>query len=327
MSEEITVIKAQDFGLEEKSVANIVAAFQPKIIERTALEKIYGDIITQEVTPDLAIQASNLRKQLKKVRTGIAEIHKTQKEYFLHSGKYVDAWKNKETLPITQMEDKLVEIEMYLEIKEKERLDKLQDERVKQLEQYLPDAAERQLAHMENDVWLAYLSTKKKKYDDEIAAALKEKKDRIAKEKKAKEDRIAQEKENARLKILADAQAKEIADAKKAKEKEDANSAAILKTIQDKAAADKKASDLLLQQSNEKAVAALEKLNAIAAEEEAQRQIELNKDDGGKMDDLIRKLIDLKSEYSFTSTKNKMLYANVSKLLTKILNYMDDNLN
>ena len=95
MTTAIEKVNPKDYGLEESSVATIEQAFQPKIIERDALVPMYEDLVKQELTPELCKSFKELRLKMVKVRTGIADIHKTQKAYFLAAGRFVDAWKNK----------------------------------------------------------------------------------------------------------------------------------------------------------------------------------------------------------------------------------------
>ena len=130
MSTELVKVDPKEFGLEVEQVSTIEQAFLPKIQEREALVAIYDQLITSELTPELSKQAKEVRLKLVKVRTGIAEIHKTQKAFFLAAGRFVDAWKNKETLPVEQMEERLSEIENYYINLEKARIEKLQIERL-----------------------------------------------------------------------------------------------------------------------------------------------------------------------------------------------------
>ena len=133
---EITRVYAAEFGLKEEEVVTIEQAFMPKIVERNALKDVYEPLLTKEITPDVCQEAKRLRLQLVKVRTGIAEIHKSQKAYFLAAGKFVDAWKNKETLPITQMEENLSAIEEHFARIEAEKIKKLQEIRASEMQKY-----------------------------------------------------------------------------------------------------------------------------------------------------------------------------------------------
>lgn len=126
---EVSKVQASEFGLELSTAQAIESAFLPKITEREALSIIYNQVISKELNEETYSQARELRLKLVKVRTGIADIHKTQKATALAYGKFCDAFKNSETLPVEQMEEKLMEIEKHKENIEKECIAKLEKER------------------------------------------------------------------------------------------------------------------------------------------------------------------------------------------------------
>lgn len=136
MSTDLIKINPVDFGLDNEKVQSIESAFMPKMLEREAIAPVYDRIIQSELSKELSKDAGEVRRKLVKVRTGIADIHKSQKAYFLAAGRYVDAWKNKETEPIEQMEATLKEIETYYERLEQERLLKLKLERESIISKY-----------------------------------------------------------------------------------------------------------------------------------------------------------------------------------------------
>ena len=111
MKNEITIIDSKDFGLTEDKAIQITQSFLPKIAEFNGYIEVYNLIITEDITEETISKANSLRKKLVKVRTGIADVHKAEKAFYLASGKYIDALKNKHTLPVLQMEEKLEEIE------------------------------------------------------------------------------------------------------------------------------------------------------------------------------------------------------------------------
>lgn len=154
---EKTELNPIEYGLNENQAQTIQQAFMPKITEREGYSVIYEQLITKELTPELCNDAADLRRKLVKVRTGIAEIHKTQKAYFLAAGRFVDAWKNKETAPIEQMEEKLTDIEKYFERIEAERIEKLEAERVEEIKQY-SEVFPSGLGRMEEMVYKNYLT-------------------------------------------------------------------------------------------------------------------------------------------------------------------------
>lgn len=170
MTNQIEVVKAEDFGLDVEKANQISQAFSGKIAEREILAQQYQEIIKLDIDDIETVEkAHNLRRQLVKIRTGIANIHKVEKQFYLAAGKYVDAWKNKETLPVTMMEDKLKEIETYAERKEQERIDKQQSARMAKLKLFVSD--DYQLNPMlTNEEFEDLLAIKEKQYNDRIAA-------------------------------------------------------------------------------------------------------------------------------------------------------------
>ena len=175
---EITKLNPQEYGLEESKVATIEQAFLPKIEERNALLTVYSDIINSELTPELCKRAKETRLKLVKVRTGIAEIHKTQKAFFLSAGRFVDAWKNKETEPVEQMEAQLLEIENYYVNLEKERIAKLDAERKLECLQYVSEPVSN-LGTMDDFVYASYLKGLKDAFEAKIEEERKAEAERV----------------------------------------------------------------------------------------------------------------------------------------------------
>ena len=193
METKLTIIDPKEFGLKEENVKNIEKAFLPKIAEREGLEIIYKELISSEITEELCNRAKETRNQLVKVRTGIAQVHKTQKAFFLASGKFVDAWKNKETLPVVQMEEKLLELEKHFENIEKERIQKLQESRMLELEKFEPDYIPDELGMMNENVWDNFRNGVEMNYKFIKQTELIAEQKRITAEKKAEYDSIEKE--------------------------------------------------------------------------------------------------------------------------------------
>ena len=193
MSTEIAKIDPKEFGLEKQSVATIEQAFEPKIAERNLLTKVYENLISREITEGLCRDAKELRRDLAKTRIGIADVHKAQKAFFLAAGRFVDAWKNKETLPITQMEERLTEIENYYENLEKQRIATLAAERLA-LIQPLTEVIPVGLGEMQTEVFDNYLNGLKVAHAAKIEAERKaeEERQRIAKENQLHTERKEQ---------------------------------------------------------------------------------------------------------------------------------------
>lgn len=259
---ELVKVDPKEFGLEDVQVATIEQAFLPKIAERDGYAQIYEQLITKELTKELCTEARELRLKLVKTRTGISDIHKTQKAFFLSAGKFVDAWKNKETLPVEQMEENLSKIEKHYENIEKERITKLELERSLEIIKYsvvVPTG----LGSMNDQVYETYLKGCVVAYEARIQA-----------EQEAEAERlrlIEVEKENARLKAIEDEKIRT------ENEKLKADAIAKEKEIE---AERKQQADLLTKQkadADEKARVEKEKQDQILADIEAKAKIERDK--------------------------------------------------
>ena len=281
----------------EKSKANqIKMTFEPMAKMLSEFENQYNDVITEsrkKITKDLTLRAKRIRLDIGRVRIETGKLKDRQKEYIKLEDKAIMGVHNILVWAVKEKEDKLKEIENYFEIQEQKRLGALQAERADKLSFYVEDAHERNLSDMEEDVWEAYFRSKKKDYEDRIAAEKKAEKDRIAKEKSEVKERKRIKAENERLK-------KEVEDREAREEKER-----------------KKREDL----ENKLRVKEESELKA-KQEAEAKLQDDLNKDDAEKVEDLISDFEVIKTKYSFKSAKNKKMYADVSILIDKVIQHI-----
>lgn len=193
----ITTVEPKDFGLEESKAKELTNGLTTILEERSALAENYKEVIKLEITTETIPQFRELRLRIRDNRTkGIEKWHKVNKEFFLTGGRFVDAIKNKESAENIRMEEALMEGEKHFENLEKEKLAKLNEERIAQIAPYVEDTTGLDLSGMEEDVFEAYLSTKKAKFE----AAL-------AEQKRIEEERL----ENERLDALENKRRFEVA--------------------------------------------------------------------------------------------------------------------
>ena len=188
---ELMVIESEELRLVEESKAEqIKAVFSPMYKLLKGFEEKY-DVVVKEaengIDEDVTKKAKRLRLDIAKVRIESEKIRKAQKEEYLRAGKAIDGVNNILKFAVVEKEKKLQEIEKHFEILEQKRLEKLQVERVDLLSKYVDDAHERDLKSMDDDVWAAYLSTKKKEYDDRIEAEKQAELERIEHERQVEE--------------------------------------------------------------------------------------------------------------------------------------------
>jgi hypothetical protein len=320
------IVNAQDYGLTEKQGIEISSKFQILEEEKGILLFEYSEIIKKELSPELSVEAKLLDSKMQKHLKSKKDIHTANKSFFLNGGRFVDSIYNLEKVEFELMRETTKRIKNYAEDLEKERVAKLQFERVDLLSQYVQDASERDLSSMDEDVWQSYLGTKKQSYLDVLQAekdAEKERQDKIEAEKKEQE-RIRLE----NVKLKEEAQAKEKALEKERKEAKDKQYAIELKARKEREEADQKAESLRKEQAIKDAKAKAEKDAIVKAEEKRVKdeeqwlQDELNKGDEAKVKDLINGLGILKTKYVFKAAKTQKMYLEVGLLIDKMTNHI-----
>jgi hypothetical protein len=182
---QLVLVDAKEFGIEESKALQVTQAFTTELAELALLDVQFNEISVQEITPELVKLAKELRLKYVKKRTTIAKIHKSEKEFYLATSKFIDALKNKATAPIEIKEEKLQSVELHFENLEKERIKKLLIERAELLQPFNLDLTGIDLANMQNDVFDAYFAMVEKKHFEKIEA-----------EKQAELERIEQERIN-----------------------------------------------------------------------------------------------------------------------------------
>lgn len=348
MGNDLMVLDVPELQTIELSKAKqIKAVFEPMAAMLADFEAAYIEVIQEsekEVTSEVMARAKRLRLDIGKVRIEAEKVRKAQKDEYLRAGKAIDGVSNVLKWAITDKEKKLKEIEDHFETQKKLKREALQQERAEKLILYVEDAHERNLADMDEDVWIAYLGAKKQAYDDRIAAEQKAEEERIAREKAEHEERARIRKENERLKKEAiEREKKEKAEKAKRdreeaarKDKEDKERKERERKEQEereaheaelrKERAEKERIEREEKAKREKLEAKIrdteEKERKAREEAEAKKEAELRKGDEDKIADLISDLEGLKLKYSFKSKLNKVIYANAQNMLDSIIEYL-----
>lgn len=198
MKKELQIVDPKEFGVQAEKAKNIESSFMSKHKEVQSYTEQYNECITKELNPETYKEARELRQKLVKVRTGIAEVHKAEKAFFLASGRYVDALKNKMTVPIEQMEAKLREIEEHEERQLKAQRDELKSKRSSMLAEYGMESSFLPLAEMTEEQFDGMLNMAKNNFEKKKKEEEEEQKRKEEEEKKKEEER----KEEERLKAL-----------------------------------------------------------------------------------------------------------------------------
>jgi hypothetical protein len=342
----LETIEVKDYGIGKEKEAELTIGLDIVKDERKLLIEEFNEISKLEITEKNLPKFRSLRLKISKNRTkGINSWHKKTKDFFLTGGKFVDAIKNKENAINEQMENKLLDAENHFENLEKERIGALRLERAEVLSEFVEDAYDRVLTNMDQDVWEAYLATKKKNHLDLIKA---EKEAEIERQNKIAEE-IAEKKridlENAKLLEEANQRAK-IAEEKaelqltkqrkidaenlEKQKKIDAERIAQQKIIEDKRIAEQKVIDDRIAKEKiesdrikkELELKKQQELDFIEAKKLA-LQNELNKGDVEKVFDLVHSLQSIKKKFTFESEASIKMFKDVSLLLDKVIVFIE----
>ncbi|MDB4302994.1 hypothetical protein N9936_01315 [bacterium] len=283
---------SQEYGIEPNKATELLGDLPEIVKQREAIRPQYDAAIMLDMQDaSSAKEAARVRKLIQKNRTqGINKWHKAAKDFFLKGGQFVDAIKRKEVAANERMEADLLEIEKYAENREAERIAALQAEREKQLSPYVENAHEIALSEMADDVWAAYLSTKKADHEARLEAEKQAEINRIAKEQEAEKLRAELKAERAKAEA-------EQATARAEREKAEREQAKLRAEILAKERAEAEQ----------------------AAQAEAERQAKLSAGDEDKAAALLAELKELRAKYTFTSDKHKVMYADVYHHLSQAI--------
>jgi len=187
-TEIVTTVDAKEYGIEPKKANELIGNLPQIQSERNVLQEQYNEVIKLDIdekdTPKIA---KELRLKILKNRTqGIGTWHKTTKDYFLKGGQFVDAIKRKEEAINVQMEETLEAIEKHAENKEKERIAKLQSERLVKIEPYLENTFGLDLGSMSDEMFDNFLLGAKTNFEAK-QEAIRLENERIENERKLDE--------------------------------------------------------------------------------------------------------------------------------------------
>lgn len=164
---EIMKIDPSEYGLTDETAKNIQLQFAPMLQRMVELEDDFNAVMALPVEdPETAQKAKEVRLKYVKARTITADIHKTQKAFYLNGGRFVDGWKNAQVFASQGKEDALLQIETYFEVKERDRINVLTNERRELIRPYVDDAETANYGIMEQGVWDAFLMGKKVQWQE-----------------------------------------------------------------------------------------------------------------------------------------------------------------
>lgn len=338
LKEVLTTSSLSDLTKAEQIASNY-APFMNEVSEQMKLLKVL-----KKGNKDDVAKAKRIKLDLGKICSRTTTQKETDKASILLEGRFVDALFNTVNGAARITQGEAQEIEHYFEKQEKERLVKIQSERVSLLSEFVDAAAERDLATMEEDVWVPYLASKKKDFELLESAKKQAELDRIKKEKEveAEEKRLKKEREEETKRIEAEnkrllkereeleAKAKIEREEREAKEKiqREENEAKLKKQREIREESDRVAEVMRkklqaqIDKKNQEEADRVAESNRKKLEEEQKREEDLSKGDEAKIVDLISDLESLKTKYEFKSAKSKKMMASVIELIGKIISFI-----
>ena len=317
MENQIIEIDHKDYGIGEKEALALTVNLSTTLAERELLILEFDKLSKVELTIEMVQKFRELRLKLSKNRTkGINVWHKKNKEYFLTGGKFVDAIKNKENSVNEQMEEFLLVGEKHFENIEKERLEKLTNERRQQALKFGQDTSLIPLGAMNQETWENYINTIEAGF---VANKLAEQK-RVAeeKEKLIQEEKIYKEKRIADAKAEIERQAKERAEKEKLKAENELLRIENEKRLKLIAEAEERSEKIRIE--NQKKFAKIEAENLRLKKIETAKRIKEEKEAEAKVKADLEKS-NLKKEQSLKPDKEKAEffisnYSNIIKIET-----------
>jgi len=334
-------------GIELSKAEKIASNYVPFMAQAQDISnKLKG--LDFENPEDVAI-AKRARLDLGSVCSSVVKQKATDKNLILIETRFIDGLFNTVNGFARLTQKDAESIEKKSENIEKERIEKLNLKRIELVSPFIEDVEGLFLADMDEDVWDAYLSTKKKNFNDKIEAEKKAEELRIETERKEQEERERIAKENAKLKAEANAREKQIEKERLEREKlAKIESERIAKIEAERITKDNEAKKIQAEKERKQKeahenelriererIAKIEsetkrlnderiaKEKAKAEAEKAKIEAELNKGDAEKVKDLIKDFQELKGKYTFKSAKNKKMYSDVGGLIDKTTNFIN----
>lgn len=336
----------QETGVAKTTGAEITSNFQTFFDQvKQWEEKAKSLIVENEDETDKMKQAREGRLALKNIRVSADKKRKELKEDSLRYGKAVQGVYNIIEHSIKPLEVHLENQENFTKIKrekEQQALREVRESEVDQYREFIPYGLD--FGTMSEDDYTKLINGAKMQIEAREAEKLRIEAERveaerlrIEQEEKERKEREAERKrleaENAKLKAEREAaEKKRLAEEKERKDKEEkerierekkeAEHQAQLKAERE----ERERVEKIEREKREKLEREIAEKKRIESEKEAAEkariEAELNKGDAAKVKDMINDLEEIKTRYSFKSTKNTKMYNDVCVLIDKVINHI-----
>lgn len=178
----VEIANSQPMLAKDKAQEHL-AAFAPYMSQLTEYAQEMEAINFNDPTDVDAAQARSIRLKLAKNRTASDKEREGRKASILAEGNLIQAAYNLIANASKMHEESLAQVEKFQELREKQRIEKLTQERTEMVSQYV-NAVPDGIGTMTEEVFNAFLSGCKKQYEDRMEA------ERLQKEAEAEAERI-----------------------------------------------------------------------------------------------------------------------------------------
>lgn len=186
MNKEIVKLDIGQYDLQENKAKELESLYLPMIKMLSEMEDQYNNIVSKEITKELIPEAKRLKIDIAQVRIKADKARTKAKAEILRAGNAIQGAYNTLKYAVISKEEKLLEIIQHFENLEREKNEKLEDERNIILSKYQSDIITPGLGVMPESVWNNFLAGTKLNYENKKAAEGKAEKERIEKEKAEK---------------------------------------------------------------------------------------------------------------------------------------------
>lgn len=208
-TELIEVVKSTELAPLEAEV--LLKSFTAFFEEAKGWEqKAKTIVVTQETQVTEMAQAKEARIALKRIRVDAENKRKELKEKSLREGKAIDGIANVIKALVVPIEEYLEKQEKFLEIRQEERVKKMEQDRIELLGKYLENPSFYNLKEMSEEGFHQLLDTSKVAFETKLAAEKKAEDDRIKKEAADKKEQERMKIENEKLQKDAEAREKQM---------------------------------------------------------------------------------------------------------------------
>lgn len=282
---ELLKLNPIELGLSIEQVEEIKKPFQEnanKLMELQEQANEVGEI--KEITKETCKKARELRLTIAKIRTWTEEVKDNEKADILKKWSAIQFCYNLIKEVAKQEEEKLEKIEKHFENLEKERVAKLQTERLEQVKPFMDSFALQWLSlwTMSDEVFEAFLQGAKSKFEQKKAQEEKEAKEKAEKEAKEKAERERIAAENEKLKKQNEKKDEKFKKEREAKEKAEKEARELKEKAEREAKekADKEAQEKADQERLEKAWKYKKFLEKNGVSPENEKDFIIKKEDG-----------------------------------------------